>query len=403
MSMRRLSLPLVALMLAATACLGASASERTVRVDFSHDEFASYYWRFFPRSIEAHPGDTVVFDQEWTGEPHTVTLGTIVDRTLHELDRLGPEFNFAEADPEADPEVLERLQAAYDAATVDIPGSESFGQIQQNWAQPCFLDEGPPPKDPDTPCTAAQQRERPFNGRQSFYSSGYIAPEGPWGNTFTMELSEDIAPGTYRLMCTIHLPFMTGSLVVKPTSERVPSQGEVNRQAREEIEALAAPLRRAYEAARAGRAMTHEERIPLPMGGYHSGDEFTVGVAEFIPRVVQAKVGEPVTWTLVGAHTVSFDVPRFVPIFFVDEDGTVRRNPVVDRAAGGSPDPPPVDFLKGPYEIDGGTWDGAGFHSSGLLGSEPYSTYTLRVTKEGTFRFACLVHPRMVGSLVVEG
>lgn len=400
--MRRVGMVL-ALALLTPACLGASAAERAVRVDFSHDEFASYYWRFFPRSIEAHPGDTVVFDQEWTGEPHTVTLGTIVDRALAEFDRLEPEFDRVEAaGSDVDPDVLARLEAAYEEAVADIPGSQSFGEIQQNWAQPCYLDEGAPPKDPDASCTAAQQRQRPFDGRQTFYSSGYIAPEGQWGNRFSVALSEDIEPGTYRLMCTIHLPFMTGELVVKPPAERVPSQAEVNERAREEIEELAGPLRRAYTAATAGRATTSgETRIPLPMGGYHAEDEFTVGIAEFIPRTVQARAGEPVTWTLVGAHTVSFDVPRFVPIYFVDRDGTVRRNPVVDGAAGGSPDPPPVDFLKGPVEIDGGTWDGSGFYSSGLIGSEPVSRYTLRVSEPGTYRFACLVHPRMVGSLVV--
>jgi hypothetical protein len=86
----------------------------------------------------------------------------------------------------------------------------------------------------------------------------------------------------------------------------------------------------------------------------------------------------------------------------VRKDGTVARNPVVDRPAGGSPKIPSPDFTKPTYDIDGGTWDGSGFISSGLLASEPYSRYTLRVSKAGTYKFACLVHPRMVGRLVVE-
>jgi plastocyanin len=76
---------------------------------------------------------------------------------------------------------------------------------------------------------------------------------------------------------------------------------------------------------------------------------------------------------------------------------------VVDRAAGGSPRPPPVDFVSDePMKIDGGTWDGSGFFSSGLLGSDPFSTYTLRVSKPGRYRYACLIHPDMVGTLVVR-
>lgn len=401
--MRRLSGLAAILVLVASSCIDGASQERTVRVDFSHDEFASYYWRFFPRSVEVHPGDAVVFEQEWTGEPHTVTLGTIVEDALDALDRLEPELERLESLPSPDPEVFAEAEEKYDAALADIPGSATFGEIQQNWAQPCYLETGTPPRDPDTPCTDEQQRRPVFDGRQTFYSSGFIPPEGPSGNTFRVQLSDDIAPGRYRFICTIHLPFMTGEVVVKSGDSAIASQSESNAQARGEIEELAGPLRRAYASARAGRAESAGQRLRLPMGGYHAGEEFTVGVSEFIPRTVRTKVGEPVTWTIVGPHTVSFDVPRFVPIFIVDEDGTVRRNPVVDRAAGGSPDVPAVDFESGPLVVDGETWDGSGFHSSGLLGSEPYSSYTLRVSKPGSYKFACLVHPEMVGTLVVTG
>src|SRR5204863_331150 len=51
--------------------------------------------------------------------------------------------------------------------------------------------------------------------------------------------------------------------------------------------------------------------------------------------------------------------------------------------------------------VDGGTYDGNGFWSSGLLSSDPYMEYTLRISKPGTYRYACLLHPPMVGTLVV--
>lgn len=400
--MRRIGGVAAVFVIVAASCIGGpSTQQRTVRVDFTHDEFASYYWRFFPRSVEAHAGDTVVFEQEWTGEPHTVTMGTIVEDALDELDRLEPEFERLESLASPDPEQLAAAGEKFEDAVADIPGAATFEEIAQNWAQPCYLERGTPPRNPSTPCNEAQQRQRVFDGRQTFYSSGFIAPEGPSGNTFRVELSDDIAPGRYHFICTIHLPFMTGQLTVKPEGSPVAAQSEVNARAQREIEELAGPLRRAYASARSGRAESAGERLRLPMGGYHAGDEFTVGVSEFIPRTVRTKVGEPVTWTIVGPHTVSFDVPRFVPIFTVAEDGTVKRNPVVDRPAGGSPDVPPVDFEKGPLVVDGGTWDGSGFLSSGLLGSEPFSKYTLRVSKAGRYKFACLVHPEMVGTLTV--
>src|SRR5687768_16496127 len=64
--MRRRFAVVSAVLVAMAACAPASA-ERVVRVDYRHDEFASFFWRFFPGRIEAHPGDTIAFQQRWTG------------------------------------------------------------------------------------------------------------------------------------------------------------------------------------------------------------------------------------------------------------------------------------------------------------------------------------------------
>lgn len=416
--MRRIAWIVGLLILMLPGC-SASSDRRVVRVDYRQDEFASFYWRFFPRSVEAHPGDELVFDQQWTGEPHTVTLGTNVDRAIPASEALEKKYN--------SPIVVDGTRYAnfdaYAAMLSETEAREAFARAEkefndamrgvvrlfpytggvtaQNASQPCYLTRGDPPTDPRSACA---KRDQPaFNGRQSYYSSGFIPPSGPSGNTYRVRLAEDIEPGTYRYTCVIHDPYMRGEIVVKPRGAKVASQAEVNLQARREIEGLAKPLRQAYADAKVGRATYAGRPIPLPMGGYHPREEFTTAVLEFVPRTLTTKVGRPVTWTLVGAHTVSFGVPRYVPIYFVRKDGTVRRNPVVDRAAGGSPTPPPVSFEGDPVRIDGGTYSGSGFYSSGLLGSDPFSTYTLRFAKAGRYRFACLIHPEMVGSLVVTG
>lgn len=393
--MRRI---LVVLLLVASGC-GMGADERIVRVDFQQDEFASHYWRFFPKTISAHPGDTIVFDQQWTGEPHTVTFGKIVDGAVPRIAAL--EEKYADIDEDSPPEVLARAEQEYETAVAGLPTFDPYDQAgAANWLQPCYLDRGRPPADPDVAC---EEREQPeFNGRQAFYSSGFIAPSGPEGNTFTVRLAEDIAPGKYAFYCIVHLPDMQGSLEVKPTSEDLPSSGAVNAAARKEIEQLAGPLREAFADAKAGRAEAYGERLQQPLAGYHSHENFTVALDEFVPKMLTTRRDRPITWTIVGAHTVSFDVPRYLAIYTVGDDGRVRRNPVVDRAAGGSPKAPPVDFTHEPYRIDGGTWDGSGFISSGLLGSEPYAQYTLRISKPGRYRYACLVHPTMVGTVVVR-
>jgi plastocyanin len=121
-------------------------------------------------------------------------------------------------------------------------------------------------------------------------------------------------------------------------------------------------------------------------------------IDEFIPRTIRAKVNEKVTWTFVGPHTVSFNVPPYLPQFIISDDGTVTFNPQAYQPV----DSPPVPtFQEGapPPDIDGGRWDGSSFISSGLLGE---GTYSLTFTKAGRYRYACLVHPRMVGEVVVS-
>jgi plastocyanin len=49
--------------------------------------------------------------------------------------------------------------------------------------------------------------------------------------------------------------------------------------------------------------------------------------------------------------------------------------------------------------VDAGRWDGSGFLSSGV---QPGGTYTVTFTRPGTYPYACLIHPRMVGEVVVR-
>ena len=79
--MRKITVAVVALALIASAC-ASGTSERTVLVDYTHDEFASFFLFNFPKRIEVTPGTEIVFKQTWTGEPHTVTAGTSVDKAL---------------------------------------------------------------------------------------------------------------------------------------------------------------------------------------------------------------------------------------------------------------------------------------------------------------------------------
>jgi hypothetical protein len=69
-----------------------------------------------------------------------------------------------------------------------------------------------------------------------------------------------------------------------------------------------------------------------------------------------------------------------LPPFQFLGDGTVRLNPRLAPAAGGAPQPPKeatTHETRGVQKIDGGTYSGSGFWSSGLIGADLYIEYTL--------------------------
>ena len=266
--MKRSLFALLAVALTATSC-ASGGSERSVFVDYSHDEFASFMIANFPKEVTVTPGDTVVFKQIWTGEPHTVTGGTMVDTMMKEAEHWIPFFESFEAllasgvelpDPEApegawkdalkavedskeDPNRTKFLDAydaiveggsklpprnkpgdisAADAVGIVDKESEAFLEesglpwaldendkgsfVTQNAGQKCFLNRGAPPKKATTPCKAADQEQEPFDGTQTYYNSGIIPYEGPQGNTFRVELDGDIDPGSYYFYCAVHGP-----------------------------------------------------------------------------------------------------------------------------------------------------------------------------------------------------
>ena len=99
------------------------------------------------------------------------------------------------------------------------------------------------------------------------------------------------------------------------------------------------------------------------------GNTYRLAIAR--GRRTRVKAHQKVTWRIVGdSHTVSFDVPKYLP---------------------------EITFAK----------DGCGGHllSSGLGGpTDPTQevTYSVTFTKPGSYKYACLVHPQMVGEVDVQ-
>ncbi len=470
--MKRIAILACALALVSVSCdnlpfLGGK-EERTVLVDYSHDEFASFFLLNFPKRVEVTPGTTVVFRQTWTGEPHTVTGGTSVNESLQ-----NPLLKFVTAfeslagagvrlpNPEGDippgttvrdvidivekapksPErtdFLESYDKLADDKDLEFPsrdradevsfakfvqsvdpkveeafGSVAFafdeesGDITQNYGRPCFLDRGLPPKDSDNACPKKEQPA--FDGTQSFYSSGIIPYEGAQGNTFNVPLADDIKPGNYTFYCAVHGPGQSTELVVRPAGTDVPSQEEVSREARKEIDMGANVLEKVYKSAvDKNEIRVLGQRIKGPFAGLFSDEYDHALINEFVPKNLTVRRDEPFHMKMMGAaHTVSFGVPRYFPIVQFLDNGRIRYNPRLRTTAGGAKKPPeesegpPPEGPPPPTKYDAGTYDGTGFWSTGLVGGDSYVDLTFRISKPGTYDFACLIHPPMVGKIKV--
>lgn len=484
MRVMRLFTAVMAMALFAQGCGGTEDTVRTVLVDFSSDEIASFALLNFPEKVAVRQGDTIRFRQTWTGEPHTVTGGRLVNEGIERGEgwiRFFEAFeglagsgapvpnpddpgdatvaDFANVVKEADAaEERDAFLAAYNdlrregvplpdldnppdrpfvelVELVEVESAEAFealpfafneedGGLAQNVSQPCYLREGAPPEDPNEPCADDEQEQPEFDGDYSYYNSGVIPYEGPDGNTFDVQVADDATPGSYVFYCNVHGFGQRTEIEIRPSGAEIPSEGDVARQAREETREIAEELSGIYEDAADDQKMTvpgpegDEVEIEGPFAGLPGGDHSAIN--EFVPETLRVRAGEPITWKMMGAdHTISFNVPRYFPIMEFLDDGTVRINPRLEEPAGGAVGVADEEDEAegetegegegeveeeaggGPIVHDGGEFDGTGFWSSGLIGAEPYLEYTMRITEPGTYSYACLLHPPMVGRIEV--
>jgi len=417
--MRRLFAMSVIVAFVGASCVGSNGNTRTVLVDFQHEQFASYFTQYFPNQVAVHPGDSVIFRQTWTGEPHSVTMGTYADQFAKMIKPYLAAFakgGYA-AVPGDEPPPIKAFDEKYLTNMFDPQSNK----VAQNGAQPCFLSRGRAPRNINKPCSKAHQKQPAFTGRQTYYNSGFIHYDGPTGDTYTVKISANAKPGTHFFYCNYHGPFMSGFLTIEPKNRTIPSQTTVNARARREIDKPAALLLNAFQSAEAGRFVPPPQAIPdLEQNGltkssngktYFNGwfaglgaDKVdTAAINEFIPKNLTAKVGEKLTWVMVGRHTLSFNPPKYFPVMQVLKNGTVRINPKLDPPHGGAPNPPGQSNNDQSALIDdAGTWNGRGFWSTGVIEPNNFAIISLRITRPGTYKFACLIHPPMIGTLVVR-
>lgn len=368
-----------------------------VQIDADSAEFEAAFYAFLPDKLAAHPGDKVTFDlPHFTGEPHTVTFGTLVDTAVDKLNEVGSSMSYS--DRENLPEML-KLTDVFPHRVGQGPPD-----VNQAAAAPCYLDTGEPPfplEGSGPPCPERDQP--PFNGTQAFYNSGVLQADG---DSFSVSLADDLKPGSYSFICLVHRSLMRGELEVSAATESVPSPDDVTAAGRDQLEALTASLQ-------PGAKTLSETPATKPVVGDGPASVFeqkaepsNALVIEFGPEELSVPVGGKVTWEVHFFHTVSINPPEeAVGLLTKGPDGIFHINPGIFPAE--SP-LPPEDYLnfppttEKPLTIDGKSFTGA-FKSSGFLGSIPPAliSYQVSFPTAGTYTLRCLVHPDMKGQIKV--
>jgi plastocyanin len=363
---------LLAVVLLLTACSSGGSSAKaetyTVLVDGYAEGTPVAFSAFFPRVVRVHAGDTVVFRMQYSGLPHTVALGRAVDSAMTRIAEL------AEKDPAA---LSKGPPPEYAALPRLLPAGP--GDANQAAAQPCVV-----AGKATLPTTAAcpDQELKQYDGTQQLVSSGWLAPDQSW----SLRFARSTKPGTYRFLCQVHGPGMAGSVQVVDKGTRVKDPKAVDAEGQVAREASLQRVQQGFSLLRSGDPA--------------AGDAL---ITAFGPPELTVPVGGTLSWTVIGTHSIAFNAPPDAIGLRREADGIAHLSEPAQLPAGGPGAGPSVQ--QPPPVIDGGSWDGSGFRSSGIIfGPPPPNTtqFKLRFTKAGTYQFVCTVHRGMTGSVTVR-
>jgi plastocyanin len=384
---------------------GQAASPQTLalQLDGRADAFDGAFLGYFPNSVSVHPGDTVTFKlPHFSGEPHTVTLGTLVDAAAAKLHSLGPQSSVAAQ--ENSPEMLNIV----DVFPHTIQGPPD---ANQSAAQPCFLDAGVPPLSLKGGALACTKRTQPeFTGAQSFYSSGVLMEDGA---SYSVPFSKGIKPGTYNVICLVHRSAMTSQIQVVDPGTTVQSQADITAKGQQQLARLVdalTPIAAKAQTAAADTALAATGDPSITHALIADPNAINGVVVDFGPKTLSIPVGGTVTWRNFYFHNIAFGaLDSDVGVLQKAADGSIHLSPKAGAPAGFVVPPqaginiPPPDGAQ-PFTVDLGSWDGTGFRNTGIVQSLPPQdivSLKLSFTRAGTFPYRCLIHPDMKGEVKV--
>ncbi|MDX6196988.1 MAG: hypothetical protein QOJ79_139 [Actinomycetota bacterium] len=351
----------------------------TVLVDGHTADNKAFFINYFPKKLQVHPGDTVQFKSLYSGEPHTVALGTAINTAVTTVEALLKKNPHA-LDNGPPPPALARIPQV-------LP--QGPGDAIQAGAQPCVVGaKGTLP----TKAACPVQEEPAFAGTEQLVSSGWFGVDSTWSMTF----SPSTPPGDYRMMCQIHGPEMTGTVSVVDAATPIKDAAAVQAQGEAERSAILAKLA-------PGLAMLAKATPAKAFAGSGVPSVETAMITQFGPQDIKIPVGGTVNWTVLGPHSVGFNAPADAQSLRLPGAGKELHLSQKAFLAAGGPGVDPA-AQESPPLIDGGSWNGVGFRSSGVIfgGPPPHSTvFRLKFTKAGSYKFQCTVHEDMKGLVTV--
>jgi plastocyanin len=336
-----------------------SGGPRTVTVLVAGGHDTIVLDSFFPRNVRVRVGDTVVwkFNGDENHHLHTVTFSGGPFS--------GPQLAVAGGVPgEALPDFW-----------VPVPGGQP-GELMWNPTQAW------PTRSPGAPVEKYDGRTYAHSGHMRMNP---LVPGMPAAREFSMTFTK---PGLYRYACQLHA-HMHGTIEVVPASSKdVPSQAEIDREAKAETERL-------LELIEKGKALAKNVRSqPGPNGTafwYVRAGVFDRSVEmggilfDFAPKELTVKAGDTVIWQSVDPHTITF-VPAPPPPVLFDvrprQDGPpfiVRNEKIWQPAKPAS------------------VYDAAQYFNSGAIGvTTPQGTsWALTFDKPGVYEYICALHHPM--------
>jgi len=375
----------------------AQAAVTTYQIGVDNTSPSGHNWEFldyFPRSgVNVHNGDIIHFKLGSAPDGfHTATLG-VLGQTPDQIAAASPAL-------------------APDTSTGDAAGAQEFA---------AFFGTNPPPGsgapgacgDAGTPCT--------YDGT-SLINSGPMPVVGTdFYYKINLKNGSPNAPTAVNYICSVHGPAMSASFVIVPDASTASTQSGLDTAATSQYNADVSSGNAAEAAANTSAVTTNANGTKnVTMQAGTESPDGRVQILEMLPSNVNVTAGDTVTWKAGSRndpHTVSFPqgVDTHDPFNLMcegssgDTPPTSQTPPFGCAGPPGAPNGAHLDYDPSPSggtTITSATASATTTTSSGVIsqgtnfGTVP-SSYTFTFANAGTYKYQCLIHDHMLGTITV--